>query len=117
TFVTSYRGNWDKAGITTPTITGANGMEIAPGDAVISFLDDYDPNVDYSVNGAGLGGGEIAGRADYVINLNEINRRFYPGLWKLGTYRTDSGGGLGSPNGALTRPLPIEIGRASCRER
>ncbi len=107
TFVTSYRGNWDKGGDPTPTLTAANGLEIAPGDAVVSFLDDYDPNVDYSVNGGNIGGGEIPGRSDYVINLNEINRRFYPGLWKLGTYRTDNAGGLGSPNGALTRPFPI----------
>lgn len=107
TFVTSYRGNWNKSGNTTPTITAANGMQIAPGDAVISFLDDYDATVDYSVNGGNIGGGEVAGRSDYVINLNEINRRFYPGLWKLGTYRTDSGDGLGSPNGAITRPFPI----------
>ncbi len=107
TFVTSYRGNWDKGGDPTPTITGANGLEIAPGDKVISFLDEYDPAVDYSVNGGNIGGGQIPGRADYVINLNEINRRFYPGLWKLGTYRTDNAGGLGSPNGALTRPFPI----------
>ncbi len=106
TFVTSYRGNWDKGGNSTPTLTAANGMQIAPGEKVISFLDDYDPSVNY-VNGASLGGGEIAGRSDYVINLNEINRRFYPGLWKLGTYRTDNGDGLGSPNGALTRPFPI----------
>ncbi|ULC60698.1 RagB/SusD family nutrient uptake outer membrane protein [Flaviramulus sp. BrNp1-15] len=107
TFVTSYRGNWDKGGDTTPTLTAANGMEIAPGDAVVSFLDDYNPAVDYSVNGGNIGGGQIPGRSDYVINLNEINRRFYPGLWKLGTYRTDNAGGLGSPNGALTRPFPI----------
>ncbi|WMI67746.1 RagB/SusD family nutrient uptake outer membrane protein [Mangrovimonas sp. YM274] len=107
TFVTSYRGNWDKGGDTTPTITAANGMEIAPGDPVVSFLDDYDPSVDYSVNGGNIGGGQIPGRSDYVINLNEINRRFYPGLWKLGTYRTDHTSGLGSPNGALTRPFPI----------
>lgn len=107
TFVSSYRGNWDKGGNNTPTLTAANGLEIAPGDAVISFLDDYDPNVDYSVNGGNIGGGQIPGRSDYVINLNEINRRFYPGLWKLGTYRTDNGNGLGSPNGALTRPFPI----------
>ena len=107
TFVSSYRGNWDKGGDTTPTITAANGMEIAPGDAVVSFLDDYDPAVDYSVNGGNIGGGQIPGRSDFVINLNEINKRFYPGLWKLGTYRTDNAGGLGSPNGALTRPYPI----------
>ncbi|WNH13836.1 RagB/SusD family nutrient uptake outer membrane protein [Thalassobellus suaedae] len=107
TFVSSYRGNWDVAGNTTPTLTAANGLEIAPGDAVMTFLDDYNPAVDYSVNGGNLGGGQIPGRSDYVINLNEINRRFYPGLWKLGTYRTDNEGGLGSPNGALTRPFPI----------
>ncbi|MBZ9630276.1 RagB/SusD family nutrient uptake outer membrane protein [Salegentibacter sp. LM13S] len=106
TFVTSYRGNWDKGGVEAPTITAANGMEIAPGDAVISFLDEYNPNVAY-VDGASIGGGELPGRSDYVINPNEINRRFYPGLWKLGTYRTDSQGGLGQPNGALTRPFPI----------
>ncbi|MFI1744896.1 RagB/SusD family nutrient uptake outer membrane protein [Thalassobellus sediminis] len=107
TFVTSYRGNWDVAGVPDPTITGANGLDIAPGEAVMTFLDDYDATVDYSVNGGNLGGGQIAGRSDYVINPNEINRRFYPGLWKIGTYRTDSEGGLGSPNGAITRPFPI----------
>lgn len=109
TFVTSYRGNWHKGGDTTPTLTAANGMQIAPGDAVMTFLDEYDPSVDYSVNGGNLGGGEVAGRSDYVINLNEINRRFYPGLWKIGTYRTDHDVAteLGSPNGAITRPFPI----------
>lgn len=106
TFVTSYRGNWDKGGDSTPTLTAANGMEIAPGDAVITFLDEHNDAVTY-VNGGNIGGGELPGRSDYVINPDEINRRFYPGLWKLGTYRTDNGGGLGSPNGALTRPYPI----------
>jgi hypothetical protein len=107
TFVTSYRGNWDKAGDPTPSLTAANGLEIEPGDAVVSFLDEFNPNVNYNVNGGNIGGGEIPGRSDYVINLNEINRRFYPGLWKLGTYRTDNEGGLGQPNAGLTRPFPI----------
>ena len=106
TFVTSYRGNWDKAGVATPSLTAANGLEIEPGDAVVSFLDEFDPSVNY-VNGGNIGGGEIPGRSDYVINLNEINRRFYPGLWKLGTYRTDNAGGLGEPNVGVTRPFPI----------
>lgn len=106
TFVSSYRGNWDKGGDTTPSLVAANGLEIEPGDAVVSFLDEYDSSVNY-VNGGNIGGGEIAGRSDYVINLNEINRRFYPGLWKLGTYRTDNEGGLGQPNVGVTRPFPI----------
>ncbi|MDT0647984.1 RagB/SusD family nutrient uptake outer membrane protein [Zunongwangia sp. F260] len=106
TFVSTYRGNWDKGGSPEATLTAANDLEIAPGDAVVSFLDEHNPNVDY-VNGANIGGGVIPGRADYVINPDEINRRFYPGLWKHGTYRTDNQGGLGQPNGALTRPFPI----------
>ena len=106
TFVSSYRGNWDKGGDETPSLTAANGLEIEPGDAVVSFLDEFNPNVDY-VNGGNIGGGVIPGRSDYVINLNEINRRFYPGLWKLGTYRTDNEGGLGQPNVGVTRPFPI----------
>src|SRR5690606_34301794 len=44
---------------------------------------------------------------DYVIAPRGINRVVYPGLWKLGTYRTDNAGGLGQPNGAVTRPFPI----------
>lgn len=31
----------------------------------------------------------------------------YPGLWKLGVYRTDNGTGLGQPNAASTRPFNI----------
>ncbi|WP_338357409.1 RagB/SusD family nutrient uptake outer membrane protein [Yeosuana marina] len=108
TFVTSYRGNWDKGGDTTPSYTNANGMQIVPGDAVVTFLDEDNPAVDYGDGTkANLGGGEIPGRSDYVINPGDLNRRFYPGLWKLGTYRTDNAGGLGSPNAGLTRPFPI----------
>jgi hypothetical protein len=105
TFVATYRANWDKTGDTTPSTTGANGLPITPGDAMVSYID-YNPAVVYSGK-AGIGAGELPGRADYVINLNEINRTNYPGLWKLGTYRTDNAGGLGQPNGAVTRPFPI----------
>ncbi|WP_111308193.1 RagB/SusD family nutrient uptake outer membrane protein [Confluentibacter sediminis] len=104
TFVSTYRANWDKAGDTN-SATGANGLSIAPGEAVLSYID-YNPAVVYGDN-AGVGAGVLPGRADYVINLNEINRKNYPGLWKLGTYRTDNNGGLGEPNSAVTRPYPI----------
>src|SRR5690606_31463529 len=30
TFVTTYRGNWNKAGNTTPTYANANGLPVAP---------------------------------------------------------------------------------------
>ena len=108
TFVTSYRGNWDKAGDTTPTYPNANGLPVAPGDAVLTFLDEDNSAVDYnSGDGAGVGAGVLSGRSDFVINPGGISRVVYPGLWKLGTYRTDNDGGLGSPNAGLTRPYPI----------
>jgi hypothetical protein len=108
TFVTVYRGNWDKAGDATPTYVNANGMAVAPGDAILTFLD-TDESVIYPV-GAGtsnIGAGTLAGRADWVIAPSGISRIVYPGLWKLGTYRTDNGSGLGQPNGAITRPWNI----------
>ncbi|MDR0658642.1 MAG: RagB/SusD family nutrient uptake outer membrane protein, partial [Mediterranea sp.] len=36
-----------------------------------------------------------------------ISRGRYPILWKLGTYRTDNGTGLGQPNGSITRPVNL----------
>ncbi len=36
-----------------------------------------------------------------------ISRRVYPGLWKLGPYRTDNGTGAGQPNAGSTRPYNI----------
>lgn len=108
TFVTSYRNNSDKAG-GSATVPGADGTEIGPGEAVVSFLDENNPAVVYpSDRGvSNVGAGELAGRADYVIEPNAVSRVVYPGLWKLGTYRTDNDGGLGSPNAGLTRPFPI----------
>ena len=105
TFVTVYRGNWDKAGRSEATLINANGMSVAPGDAIFSFLD-TEENVDYPI-GAGpsnIGAGTLPGRADWVVAPSGISRIVYPGLWKIGTYRTDNGNGLGQPNGAITRP-------------
>lgn len=105
TFVTVYRNNRDKSG-DNGLHPNANGLLTGPGDAVFSILDEENPAVNFA-NPSATGGGTLPGRADYVTNPSGINRRVYPGLWKLGTYRTDSQGGLGSPNAALTRPFPI----------
>lgn len=105
TFVTVYRNNRDKSGDNSMK-PNANGLLTGPGDAVFSFLDEEDPSVNFA-NPNPTGGGTLPGRADYVTNPSGINRIVYPGLWKLGTYRTDSEGGLGSPNAGLTRPFPI----------
>ncbi len=110
TFVTVYRGNWPKAGDATPTYYNANGLPIHPGDPVLTFLDS-EPTIpiDYSdwASKSNVGAGALPGRADFVISPEGISRLRYPGLWKLGTYRTDNGEGLGQPNAGSTRPFNI----------
>ncbi len=107
TFTTVYRGNWPKGGNTSASLVNANGMSIVPGNAVLSFLDDDNPAVVYSASTANIGAGVLAGRSDFVINPGGISRIVYPGLWKLGPYRTDNGTGLGQPNAGSTRPFPV----------
>ncbi len=109
TFVTSYRGNWDRAGDDTESYLNANDLPIEPGDAVLSFLDENNPSVTYPADAgaSNVGAGVLSGRSDFLIEPGAISRVVYPGLWKLGTYRTDNDGGLGAPNAGLTRPFPI----------
>lgn len=112
TFTTTYRANWPKAGITNATINNANGLPIIPGDAVLTFLNDEPSTaITYPAVGQGgdsnIGAGTLPGRSDYVISPQGISRKAYPGLWKLGVYRTDNGTGLGQPNAGSTRPFNI----------
>lgn len=107
TFTSVYRGNWDKAGDASPTLINANGMEVSPGGAILTFLDNNDPSIVYDNENANIGAGVLPGRSDFVIAPDGISRVVYPGLWKLGVYRTDNGSGLGQPNGASTRPFNI----------
>ena len=107
TFTTVYRGNWPKGGITTPSLINANGLSVFPGDAILTFLNDNDPTVVYATANGGIGAGVLPGRADFVVSPDGISRVVYPGLWKLGPYRTDNGTGLGQPNAGSTRPFNI----------
>jgi len=113
TFTTTYRGNWNKVPAlfeTNPILYNANGLPVRPGDAIVTFLDEEpsSPIVYPSDAGnSGVGAGVMSGRADYVIAPTAISRIVYPGLWKLGPYRTDNGAGLGQPNAGSTRPYNI----------
>ncbi|MDR1938833.1 MAG: RagB/SusD family nutrient uptake outer membrane protein [Tannerellaceae bacterium] len=110
TFTTVYRGNWQKGGVTETVLYGANALEVRPDDAILTFLDEEPAtDIDYSntVYKSGVGAGVLPGRADFVVSPRGISRHIYPGLWKLGPYRTDNGSGLGQPNGGITRPFPI----------
>lgn len=109
TFTTVYRGNWSTNGNNWTTVSGANGIAVAEGEPLLTFLPEDDPNIQYP-DGAGnsnTGAGVITGRGDYVMGPSAISRRVYPGLWKLGPYRTDNGTSPGQPNAGSTRPYNI----------
>lgn len=116
TFTTVYRGNWPKGGTTNAVLYNANDLPIRPGEPVLTFLEDESQtaNIVYpsGANFPGkvsnnVGAGVLPGRADFVINPRGISRMVYPGLWKIGVYRTDNGTGLGQPNATSTRPFKI----------
>lgn len=114
TFVTTYRGNWQKNGTGLTSVTtlyNANNLPVSVGGAILSFLNDDSQlsNIVYP-SGAGqsnVGAGVLPGRADWVISPNGISRIVYPGLWKIGPYQTTDPTGLGYPNAGLTRPFPV----------
>lgn len=114
TFATVYRGNWPKGGATNTVLYNANDLPVTPGQPILSFLDDETPGVTYPSGNRfpgkvsnSIGAGQLAGRADFVITPRAISRIVFPGLWKLGVYRTDNGTGLGQPNATSTRPFKI----------
>lgn len=112
TFTTTYRGNWNKDASTNnfQRLYNANNLEIRPGDAIFSFLNEEPSSTINYPTGAGrsnIGAGELPGRADFVVSPKGISRIVYPGIWKIGPYRTDNGAGLGQPNAASTRPFNI----------
>nr|WP_315222060.1 RagB/SusD family nutrient uptake outer membrane protein [uncultured Flavobacterium sp.] len=113
TFTSAYRGNWNLTGTgltTVPTLYNANGLPIQPSDAIVTFLNQEPATPITYPTGAGdngVGAGVLPGRSDYVISPLGINRIVYPGLWKLGPYRTDNAGGLGQPNAGSTRPFAV----------
>ncbi len=110
TFTTAYHTNWPKGGVTDEYAFNANGLKIYPGDAALTFLDEEPSTAITYPTGTGdsnIGAGTLPGRADYVISPSGISRIVYPGIWKLGPYRTDNGTGLGQPNAGSTRPFSI----------
>ena len=109
TFTTVYRGNWSTAGQNWESVTNANGMKVKEREPIFSFVFQDMDKIDYAGEGSksNLGAGTLPGRADWVLGLDAVGRYLYPGLWKLGPYRTDNGSGAGQPNAGSTRPYNI----------
>ena len=111
TFTTAYYGNWDKEPVALEgSAYNANLLEITLEDPVLTFLgEDPVTPIDYGEfpGDSNVGGGTLPGRSDFVIGPDGVNRGVYPGIWKLGPYRTDNGNGLGEANVGSTRPAVI----------
>lgn len=116
TFTTVYRGNWPKGGATNAVLYNANDLPVTPTQPILSFLEYESQAIGLTYpSGASfpgktsnnVGAGQMPGRADFVISPRGISRIVYPGLWKMGVYRTDNGAGLGEPNAPSTRPFKI----------
>jgi hypothetical protein len=109
TFTLRYHTNWQKAGGSEPYVFGANGMQVLPNEVYFSWVpESEDGKINYTGADGKLGFGEMPGRADFVVAVNHISRKKYPINWKLGIYRTDNAGGLGSKvNGGSPRPYNI----------
>ena len=109
TFTLRYHTNWQKAGNPEPYIFGANGMQVGPNEVYFSWVpESEDANINYTGADGKLGFGEMAGRPDFVVAVNHISRKKYPINWKIGIYRTDNNGGLGSKvNGGSPRPWNV----------
>ena len=109
TFTLSYFTNWDKAGNPSPYVIGANGMQVKPDEIYFSWVPESDDSkINYTGADGKLGFGEMAGRPDFVVAVNHISRKKYPCNWKIGIYRTDNDGSLGSKvNGGSPRPWNV----------
>ena len=109
TFTTVYRGNWSTAGQNWESVTNANGMKVKEREPIFSFVFQDMDKIDYAGEGSksNLGAGTLPGRPAWVLGLDAVGRYVYPGLWKLGPYRTDNGSGAGQPNAGSTRPYNI----------
>ncbi len=109
TFTTSYRCNFAKGGNSNAYVNGANGAQIKNGETFLQFLPYDDPNVVYDAANGNINAGTLAGHPEFVINISDISRQAYPGVWKHVGHRTDRSEAteLGNPNGSSPRPFVI----------
>ena len=109
TFTLRYHTNWQKSGGTEPYVFDANGMQVGPNEVYFSWVpESEDSKINYTGADGKLGFGEMEGRPDFVVAVNHISRKKYPINWKIGIYRTDNNGGLGSKvNGGSPRPWNV----------
>lgn len=109
TFTTEYRVNMAKGGNANAYASGADKAHIANGETFLKFLSYDDPNVVYDKDNGAINAGVLPGESAFVINISDVSRQSYPGVWKFIGHRTDRSEAteLGNPNGSSPRPFVI----------
>lgn len=96
TFTSVYRATYGYGvDINNPTsappIYGANLMEVQPLDPIVTFLPEDPGGISYdNTYNSNTHAGYLPGRADFVYPLDKVTRQTYPGLWKMGPYRSNT---------------------------
>ncbi len=109
TFTYKYRVNMAKGGNKSDYVKGANGSQIKNGETFLQFLPYDAEGVKYDAKNGNINAGELEGHPEFVINISDVSRQSYPGVWKHIGHRTDRDevGALGNPNGSSPRPFVI----------
>lgn len=109
TFTYQYRVNMAKGSNANEYVKGANGAQIKNGETFLQFLPYDDSDVKYAAANGNINAGTLEGHPEFVINISDISRQSYPGVWKHIGHRTDRGEAteLGNPNGSSPRPFVI----------
>lgn len=106
TFTLNFKTNWAAGGNGAQWVEGPNGHHIGLGETFLRYIFEDDPTVSYDFDSANGVLGVSPNYDYYLITPSRVSRNNYPGMWKLGPYRTD-GAGVGNPNAASTRPFVI----------
>ena len=109
TFTLQYRVNMAKGGKTDSYVLGANNAHIANGETFLQFFGDDKDGVTYKASNGSINAGSAEGYDCFVINISDVSRQTFPGVWKTIGVRTDRkmDSELGNPNAGSTRPFAI----------
>ncbi len=109
TFTYKYRVNMAKGGNNNLYVVGANDVPLANTEVFLQFLPYDAEGVKYDQKNGNINAGELPGHQEFVINISDVSRQTYPGVWKHIGHRTDRNETteLGNPNGSSPRPFVI----------
>ena len=112
TFTAQYHINFQKKNNFTFVLGSKPDIHVGANETYLTFLPadiDVSDTTYNAEDNAGVQAFAKPGVNSWVIPVSEVSRSRYPGLWKLGPYRTDYDfdKAYGDPNAGSTRPFVI----------